>query len=199
MVEGTRSGLGKAEGSRPRALPHAGGRTANWPNPHHKIRRETCQLAKDQESLIERAALIYHAARPGARVSVDSLDRPPGVKGEAASAAGRGEERDREKRMRGPKRFDAKYQTAYSRKWSNEGRTIVALKKAGFAVIRFGATQRKKRRAFATDEPKTSGLIASDARRKSLAEFGKRMKPIDAVEVWTWPVMARQPEIERIA
>lgn len=117
--------------------------------------------------------------------------------------------------MRGPKRFDAKYQTAYSRKWSNEGRTIVALKKAGFAVIRFGATQRKKRRAFATDEPKTSGLIASDgksevkivvtstrkltdARRKSLEEFGKRMKPIDAVEVWTWPVMARQPEIERI-
>lgn len=118
--------------------------------------------------------------------------------------------------MRYRKSADANYQTAYSRKWSNEGRTIVALKKAGWSVVRFGETQRKKRREFSTDEPKTSGLIASDgkseakivvtttrkvtdARRRSLAEFGRKMKPIAALEVWTWPIMARQPEIERIA
>lgn len=119
--------------------------------------------------------------------------------------------------MRYRKSTDVNYQTAYFRKWSSEGRTILALKKAGYTVVRFVPMQRKKRHAFATDEPKTSGLIAADgksgskivivtsgrkvtdARRKSLAEFGRRMKPIAAIEVWTWPIMARQPEIERIA
>jgi hypothetical protein len=118
-------------------------------------------------------------------------------------------------RMRIRKSEKIDYATKYSRKWRSEGRTIAKLKAEGYVVFRIAHTQRRKHREFGTEIPREATLIAmSDdnqdiklilvhsgkalpkTRRDKLLDFLIPL-PIDA-EIWTWPTLAREPEIERI-
>lgn len=117
--------------------------------------------------------------------------------------------------MQKRKSENVQYAMKYSRKWRSEGRTIARLKDEGYVVFRIAHTQRKKHREFGTEIPREATLIAiSDASQEIkliLVHSGKSLSkmrrdklldfliplPIDA-EIWTWPTLAREPEIERI-